>query len=115
MATAPTQPLAWEPPYAAGAAQEIATTTKKTKDKNKKKNNKKNIDTWSHTQRFDLINLGFILGFEIFKVPPKHHYSDEVASCPFGELKARPLLGLKRDVFQNFLSLRASLPLKIPQ
>ena len=28
VATAPIQPLAWEPPYAAGAAQEIATTTK---------------------------------------------------------------------------------------
>ena len=28
MATAPIRPLAWEPPYAAGAAQEIATTTK---------------------------------------------------------------------------------------
>jgi len=38
VATAPIQPLAWEPPYAAGAAQEIATTTtitKKTKDKKK--------------------------------------------------------------------------------
>ena len=34
--TAPIQPLAWEPPHAAGAAQEIATTTKKTK-KDKKK------------------------------------------------------------------------------
>uniref|UniRef100_A0A8D1BHD7 Cytosolic iron-sulfur assembly component 3 n=1 Tax=Sus scrofa TaxID=9823 RepID=A0A8D1BHD7_PIG len=34
VATAPIQPLAWEPPYAAGAAQEIATTTK---DKKKKK------------------------------------------------------------------------------
>ena len=30
------QPLAWEPPYAAGAAQEIATTTT-TKDKREKK------------------------------------------------------------------------------
>ena len=45
VATAPIQPLVWEPPYAAGAAQEIATitttTTKKTKDKkNKKKKNK---------------------------------------------------------------------------
>ena len=30
-ATAPIRPLAWEPPYAAGAAQEIATTTTKTK------------------------------------------------------------------------------------
>ena len=41
VATAPIQPLAWEPPYAAGAAQEIPTTTttkdKKTKDKKKKK------------------------------------------------------------------------------
>jgi len=27
VATAPIQPLAWEPPYAARAAQEIATTT----------------------------------------------------------------------------------------
>ena len=27
VATAPIRPLAWEPPYAAGAAQEIATTT----------------------------------------------------------------------------------------
>jgi len=33
-ATAPIGPLAWEPPYAAGAAQEIA---KKTKKKKKKK------------------------------------------------------------------------------
>ena len=32
-ATAPILPLAWEPPYAAGVAQEI---TKKTKNKNKK-------------------------------------------------------------------------------
>ena len=35
VATAPIQPLAWEPPYAAGAAQKIATTT--TKDKKKKR------------------------------------------------------------------------------
>ena len=31
VATAPIRPLAWEPPYAAGAAQEIATTTTTTK------------------------------------------------------------------------------------
>jgi len=39
VATAPIQPLAWEPPYAAGAAQEIATTTtiKRQKDKRQKK------------------------------------------------------------------------------
>ena len=36
VATAPIQPLAWEPPYAMGAAQEIATTTT-TKDKRQKK------------------------------------------------------------------------------
>jgi len=42
VATAPIQPLAWEPPYAAGAAQEIATTTT-TKTKKKDKKNKKEI------------------------------------------------------------------------
>ena len=41
VATAPIQPLAWEPPYAAGAAQEIATTTTTTKDKKTKKKKKK--------------------------------------------------------------------------
>jgi len=37
VAPAPIQPLAWEPPYAAGAAQEIA----KKKDKKKKKKKRK--------------------------------------------------------------------------
>ena len=38
VATAPIRALAWEPPYAAGAAQDIATTTtKKTKRQKKKK------------------------------------------------------------------------------
>ena len=32
-ATAPIRPLAWEPPYAAGAAQEIAKKQNKTKQK----------------------------------------------------------------------------------
>ena len=44
VATAPIRPLAWEPPYAAGAAQEIATTTtttKKTKRKKEKKEKRK--------------------------------------------------------------------------
>ena len=36
VATAPIGPLAWEPPYAMGVAQEIA---KKKKPKNKKKKN----------------------------------------------------------------------------
>ena len=60
VATAPIQPLAWEPPYASGAAQEIATTTttdKKTKDKRQKKiiiiKKKKNIGS-SHRGRAEM-------------------------------------------------------------
>ena len=34
-ATAPIRPLAWEPPYAAGAAQEMAKKTKNRNNKNK--------------------------------------------------------------------------------
>ena len=41
VATAPIGPLAWEPPYAAGAAQEIATTTTTKRQKKKKKKKKK--------------------------------------------------------------------------
>ena len=41
VATAPIQPLAWEPPYAAGVAQEIATTTTTTKKDKKDKKKKK--------------------------------------------------------------------------
>ena len=37
VATALIGPLAWEPPYAAGAAQEIATTTTTKRQKTKKK------------------------------------------------------------------------------
>ena len=36
VATAPIRPLAWEPPYAKGAAQEMAKRQKKQKTKNKK-------------------------------------------------------------------------------
>ena len=35
VATAPVRPLAWEPPYVTGAAQEIAKRQKKTKTKTK--------------------------------------------------------------------------------
>jgi len=45
VATAPIQPLSWEPPYAAGAAQEIATTTT-TKDKKTKKKKKRKKILW---------------------------------------------------------------------
>jgi len=41
VATAPIQPLAWEPPYAGGEAQEIAKRQKKKKKKKKKKERKK--------------------------------------------------------------------------
>jgi len=41
VATASIRPLAWESPYAARAAQEIATTTTTKKTKNKKTNKKK--------------------------------------------------------------------------
>jgi len=51
VATAPIQPLAWEPPYAAGAAEEIATTTTTTtttkRQKKKKKRKHKRILCWS--------------------------------------------------------------------
>ena len=40
VAAAPIQPLAWEPPYAAGAAQEIATATTTTKKRQKTKKKK---------------------------------------------------------------------------
>jgi len=51
VATAPIRPLAWEPPYAAGAAQEIATTTITTKDKNDKKDKKKKNKMLKRGQR----------------------------------------------------------------
>ena len=42
VATAPIRPLAWEPPYAAGVAQEIA-KRQKNKQKNPQKTTKKTI------------------------------------------------------------------------
>ena len=41
-AAAPIRPLAWEPPYAAGAAQEMAKRPKK-KERKKKKKKKRNV------------------------------------------------------------------------
>ena len=46
VATAPIQPLAWEPPYAAGAAQEIATTTTTTTTTKRQKDKKKKWAIW---------------------------------------------------------------------
>ena len=45
-ATAPIRPLAWETPYAAGAAQEMA---KKRKKKKKEKKEKKKRNSWDFT------------------------------------------------------------------
>jgi len=42
-ATAPIRPLAWETPYAAGVAQEMAKKTKKKKKKKKKKRKRKKL------------------------------------------------------------------------
>ena len=52
-ATAPIRPLAWEPPCATGAAQEMAEKTKKKKKKKKKKERNEYI----HTCGFILVNL----------------------------------------------------------
>ena len=41
VATAPIRPLAWEPPYAAGAAQEMAKRPKKKKKTKKEKKKEK--------------------------------------------------------------------------
>ena len=58
VATAPIQPLAWEPPYAAGEAQEIATTTTTTKTKRPKKRKKKiNKKTQLLNDTLDQMNL----------------------------------------------------------
>ena len=56
VATAPIRPLAWEPPYAAGAAQEIATTTTdKKKDKRQKNKSKKRLLSLLFLSRYELI------------------------------------------------------------
>ena len=61
VATAPIGPLAWEPPYAAGAAQEIATTTTTTKEKRQKKKKKKksepNLEVTQSMSQFLLLML----------------------------------------------------------
>ena len=44
VATAPIRPLAWEPPYATGAAQEIKKTTKKDKKKKKERKKKRKLN-----------------------------------------------------------------------
>ena len=57
-ATAPIQPLAWEPPYATGAAQEIATTTTtKQQQKRQKTKKKKSIRFSPWPQNFHMARV----------------------------------------------------------
>ena len=65
MATAPIGPLAWEPPYAAGAAQEIA-------KKKKKEAKKQEFPLWLSgkrirlgTMKFQVRSLALLSGFTI--------------------------------------------------
>ena len=72
VATAPIQPLAWEPSYAAGAAQEIATTTttkdKKKRQKKTKKKKKtlilKTLNEISQDLSYNNLNDLCVLGFK---------------------------------------------------
>ena len=54
-ATAPIRPLAWEPPYAVGAAQEMA--KRQNKQTNKKKNQKKTIKKKVYKKKKTIIGL----------------------------------------------------------
>ena len=80
VATAPIQSLAWEPPYAAGAAQEIATTTTTTtKDKKKKKQNKqtKKHEELTHIASFSVM-LQTLLLYRQTPSKPKSFHTDEI-------------------------------------
>ena len=57
VATAPIQPLAWEPPYAAGAAQEIATTTTTKKTKKDKRQEKEEQKSPKVSRRKEIIKI----------------------------------------------------------
>lgn len=49
------------------------------------------------------------------EVAAQNGVANPPVSCPFGEVKAKPPLGLKRDIFRVFcLSLGVSLPLIFP-
>ena len=71
VATAPIQPLAWEPPYAAEAAQEIATTTTKDKKKKKKSLKKKKKKKKESRLKFPIslaLTLGKLFTFSSLRV-----------------------------------------------
>ena len=50
-ATAPVRPLAWEPPYAAGVAQEIAKRPKKKERKKERKTSYVHMSMWERLER----------------------------------------------------------------
>ena len=54
-AVAPIRPLAWESPYAMGAAQEIATTTTTTKRQKRQKTNKKQNNKKKTNSEFPVV------------------------------------------------------------
>ena len=68
MATAPIQPLAWEPPYAAGVAQEIAKKKKKRKKERKKENT---VSDWNKSKIVMLNEKKYTL----FSMPTQDHGS----------------------------------------
>jgi len=61
VATAPIQPLAWEPPYAAEAAQEIATTTTTKQQQQKTKKEKRKEKDYSRNHYQDWMNVTAVL------------------------------------------------------
>jgi len=67
VATAPIRPLAWEPPYATGAAQEMAKRPKK-KDKKKERESQRGNNKKERNPRDQLLarkNLSFVFFFRI--------------------------------------------------
>ena len=62
MATAPIRPLAWEPPCAVGAAQEIAKRQQQQQKKNQKQKTKQNKQK-KKTQMLKMRKLSFSLTF----------------------------------------------------
>ena len=73
VATAPIQPLAWEPPYAAGAAQEMAKRQKK-----KKKGNEE-VQTIRCKIRYKdiLYNMGNTANVLYILINVYFHYGDD--------------------------------------
>ena len=81
VAAAPIRPLAWEPPYAAGAAQEIATTTTTTATTTKRQKTKKKNVKKKKTKKKNKLVSGVPLVVQWLRNPTRNH---EVASLILG-------------------------------